>query len=116
MPKRVLQGTIVSDKNNKTVVVAVERKIKHPLYKKYIKRTSKFSAHDEANACQVGETVQIEECRPISKNKCWQVIATVDTSTGKVTQMTKMDKPAANDEKTKAKKTTKASAKKKASA
>ncbi len=74
MPKRVMQGVVVSDKMEKTVVVNVERRFKHPLYKKYIKRSKKYVAHDEANGSKIGDTVQIQECRPISKRKRWEVI------------------------------------------
>jgi small subunit ribosomal protein S17 len=79
MPKRVLTGTVVSDKADKTVVVRVERKVKHPLYGKIIRRTKKYHAHDEANAFKEGETVRIEETAPISKLKTWKVIERVDT-------------------------------------
>jgi small subunit ribosomal protein S17 len=75
MPKRILTGTVVSDKNDKTVVVLVERKVKHPLYGKIIRRSKKYHAHDEANAVKEGEVVRIEECAPISKNKTWRVVA-----------------------------------------
>ena len=74
MPKRVLTGTVVSDKGDKTVVVRVERRVKHPLYGKIIKRSKKYHAHDEANAFKSGEQVRIEECAPISKLKTWTVI------------------------------------------
>ena len=74
MPKRVLTGTIVSDKGDKTVVVNVERKVKHPLYGKIIRRTKKYHAHDEGNVFKLGQTVRIEECSPISKLKTWKVI------------------------------------------
>jgi small subunit ribosomal protein S17 len=74
MPKRVLQGVVVSDAMDKTVVVRVERRVMHPVYKKFIRRTKKYSAHDEANAHKVGDVVRIEECRPISKSKRWTVI------------------------------------------
>src|SRR5215216_2725554 len=74
MPKRVLSGTVVSDKADKTVVVRVERRVKHPLYGKIIKRSKKYHAHDEANAFKAGEQVRIEECAPISKLKTWTVI------------------------------------------
>ncbi|MCA3256217.1 MAG: 30S ribosomal protein S17 [Alphaproteobacteria bacterium] len=77
MPKRVLQGTVVSDKGDKTVVVLVERKVKHPLYGKIITRSKKYHAHDEANAIKAGETVRIEECAPISKTKTWRVLEKV---------------------------------------
>lgn len=79
MPKRVLTGTVVSDKTDKTVVVLVERRVKHPLYGKIIRRSKKYHAHDEANAYQAGETVRIEETAPISKLKSWTVIGRVDT-------------------------------------
>ncbi len=74
MPKRVLTGTVVSDKGDKTIVVKVERRVKHPLYGKIIKRSKKYHAHDESNAFHEGETVRIEECAPISKLKTWRVI------------------------------------------
>jgi small subunit ribosomal protein S17 len=74
MPKRVLTGTVVSDKADKTVVVRVERRVKHPLYGKIIKLSKKYHAHDEANAFKAGEQVRIEECAPISKLKTWTVI------------------------------------------
>ena len=73
MPKRVLTGTVVSDKANKTVVVSVERRVKHPLYGKIIKQSKKYHAHDEGNAFKEGETVRIEETRPISKLKRWRL-------------------------------------------
>jgi small subunit ribosomal protein S17 len=79
MPKRVLTGTIVSDKTEKTVVVKVERRVKHPLYGKIIKRSKKYHAHDEGNEFREGETVRIEETRPMSKLKTWRVIERVDT-------------------------------------
>jgi len=71
MPRRVLQGTIVSNKNDKTIVVEVERKFRHPLYGKFVKHNKKYKAHDEENAGAVGEIVTIEEHRPISKTKKW---------------------------------------------
>jgi small subunit ribosomal protein S17 len=74
MPRRVLEGDVVSDKMDKTVTVLVERRFMHPVYKKYVKRTDKYAAHDDANAFRVGDRVQIEECRPISKRKQWRVI------------------------------------------
>ena len=77
MPKRVLTGTIVSDKTDKTVVVKVERKVKHPLYGKIIRRSKKYHAHDEANHFKSGEVVRIEECAPISKLKTWKVLEKV---------------------------------------
>ena len=79
MPKRVLTGRIVSDKTDKTVVVSVERRVKHPLYGKIIRLSKKYHAHDEANEFKTGETVRIEETRPISKLKTWKVLDRVDT-------------------------------------
>jgi small subunit ribosomal protein S17 len=70
-----MQGVVVSDKAEKTVVVKVERRVKHPLYKKYIRRSKKYVAHDETNIRKVGDIVRIQECKPISKRKCWEVIA-----------------------------------------
>ena len=74
MPKRVLQGVVVSDKNTKTVVVQVERRYTHPLLKKTVRRTKKFHAHDEEDTFKVGDIVRIEESKPISKNKRWVVL------------------------------------------
>jgi small subunit ribosomal protein S17 len=74
MPKRVLTGTVVSDKGDKTVVVRVERRVKHPLYGKIIKLSKKYHAHDAANEFHAGEIVRIEECAPISKLKTWRVV------------------------------------------
>ena len=74
MPKRVLTGRVTSDKMDKTVTVSVERRVMHPLYKKFIRRSKKYAAHDEENTCRVGDTVRIEECPPISKRKTWTVI------------------------------------------
>jgi small subunit ribosomal protein S17 len=77
MPKRVLTGTVVSDKGDKTVVVLVERKVKHPLYGKIIRRSKKYHAHDEGNVFKEGETVRIQECAPVSKTKTWTVVEKV---------------------------------------
>ena len=74
MPKRVLQGTVVSDANDKTIVVRVERRFTHPLLKKTVRRTKKYHAHDEANVAKIGQIVWIEECAPISKNKRWTLV------------------------------------------
>jgi small subunit ribosomal protein S17 len=74
MPKRTLQGVVVSDKQDKTVIVRVERRFTHPVLKKTIRRSSKFHAHDEKNEFSVGDTVRIQEHRPISKLKRWTVI------------------------------------------
>ncbi|QYU70921.1 30S ribosomal protein S17 [Leptolyngbya sp. 15MV] len=75
MPKRVLTGRVVSDKTDKTVTVLVERRVMHPLYKTFIRRSKKYAAHDEANLCKAGDMVAIEECRPISKTKSWLVVS-----------------------------------------
>jgi small subunit ribosomal protein S17 len=74
MPKRVLQGTVVSDVNDKTIVVRVDRAFTHPVMKKTVRRSKKYQAHDEANTAKVGDTVRIEESRPISKNKRWTLV------------------------------------------
>ena len=80
MPKRILSGTICKATNKKTVVVEVERTFKHPIYKKYIKRSKKYHAHDETDALKVGDKVMIEETRPISKLKTWKVISNEERS------------------------------------
>jgi small subunit ribosomal protein S17 len=77
MPKRVLQGVVVSDKNDKTVVVQVERRLTHPVLKKTVRLTKKYHAHDEANTFREGDVVRIQECPPISKNKRWVVLEPV---------------------------------------
>ncbi len=77
MPKRILQGTVVSDKGDKTVVVRVERRLADPVYQKTVRRSKKYRAHDERNAYKMGDVVRIEECRPISKTKSWQVVEAV---------------------------------------
>lgn len=74
MPKRILQGVVVSDKQDKTIVVRVERRMRHPIYKKFIRRSKKFAAHDEGNTVKVGDIVRIRECAPISKNKTWELV------------------------------------------
>ncbi|MEA3535138.1 30S ribosomal protein S17 [Rhizobium sp. CC-YZS058] len=76
MPKRILQGTVVSDKNDKTIVVRVERRFAHPLLQKTVRRSKKYKAHDEANQFKVGDVVSIQECAPISKDKRWTVVTT----------------------------------------
>ncbi len=73
MPRRILQGTVVSDKADKTVTVIVERNVMHPVYKKYVKKHKKYAAHDETNSYKTGDTVRIIEVKPISKTKTWQV-------------------------------------------
>lgn len=75
MPKRILQGVVVSDKQNKTVVVKVERRFTHPLFKKTVRRSKHYHAHDESNTVKVGDTVSIQESRPISKLKSWIVVS-----------------------------------------
>jgi len=76
--KQTLIGKVVSDKMEKSIVVAIVRNVKHKLYKKYIKRTTKIHAHDEANECQMGDTVMIEECRPLSKTKSWKLVKVIE--------------------------------------
>lgn len=75
---RSASGRVVSNKMEKTIAVTVERRIKHPLYKKYIRRSTRLLAHDEGNECQEGDMVLIEECRPLSKNKSWRVVKVVE--------------------------------------
>ncbi|MDH3579665.1 MAG: 30S ribosomal protein S17 [Hyphomicrobiales bacterium] len=75
MPKRILQGVVVSDKSDKTVIVRVERRFTHPLFKKTVRRSKKYHAHDESNAAKIGDQVRIEECPPVSKTKRWMVLA-----------------------------------------
>jgi small subunit ribosomal protein S17 len=74
MPRRVLQGVVVSDKMKKTVTVLVERRLMHPVYKKYVRRSKKYAAHDEGSRAKVGDVVRIRECRPLSKRKRWEVV------------------------------------------
>ena len=74
MPRRVLTGRVTSDKMDKTITVLVERRVIHPLYKKFIRKSKKYSAHDELNVCKEGDKVRIEECRPISKRKTWLLV------------------------------------------
>lgn len=74
MPKRILQGVVVSDKADKTVVVLIERRFTHPLLKKTVRRTKKYHAHDEANVAKTGDIVRIQECRPVSKTKSWALL------------------------------------------
>jgi small subunit ribosomal protein S17 len=75
MPRRVLQGIVTSDSMDKTVTVKVERRVMHPIYKKFIVRSKKYLAHDETNRSKVGDNVKIRECRPISKRKCWELVS-----------------------------------------
>ena len=74
MPRRALQGMVVSDKGDKTIVVRIDRRVMHPLYKKFIRKSNKILAHDEHNQFKVGDMVRIQECRPISKLKSWEVV------------------------------------------
>ena len=77
MPKRILQGEVVSDKNDKTIVVKVERRLRHPVLKKTVRLSKKYHAHDEKNTAKVGDVVRIEETRPLSKQKHWMLLETV---------------------------------------
>ena len=105
MPKRVLSGTVVSDKGEKTVVVRVERRVKHPLYGKIIKLSKKYHAHDEDNAFKAGEQVRIEECAPISKLKTWKVLDRIGAAKAQAVEiddpeaLTREAKPSAPAEK-----------------
>ena len=72
--KKVLQGTIVSDKMEKTAVVVVERTVQHPLYKRTVRKTKRYKIHDEQNVCQIGDRVRLIECKPVSKDKCWRLL------------------------------------------
>src|SRR5271168_3912127 len=74
MPRRVLTGRVTSDKMDKTITVLVDRRVMHPLYKKFIRKSKKYAAHDEANLCKVGDMVRIIECPPISKRKTWTLV------------------------------------------
>jgi small subunit ribosomal protein S17 len=80
MPKRILLGVVVSDKNDKTVVVKVERRYSHPLLQKTVRQSKKYKAHDESNQFKVGDMVSIEESKPISKDKCWVVVTDAPAS------------------------------------
>ena len=94
MPKRVLSGTIVSDKGDKTVVVRVERRVKHPLYGKIIRLSKKYHAHDQDNSYRAGEQVRIEECAPISKQKNWTVLDRIGAAMAPEAEAPAADKPA----------------------
>jgi len=83
MPRRILEGVVVSDKMDKTVTVLVERRTMHPVYKKFLRQSSKYAAHDENNSFKAGDRVQIEECRPISKSKRWMVITPPGPNAGR---------------------------------
>jgi small subunit ribosomal protein S17 len=75
---RTVTGRVISDKMDKTVTVLVERKVAHPIYGKYVKRSTKLHAHDESNECKMGDTVSIEECRPLSKSKSWRLVKVLE--------------------------------------
>ena len=90
MPRRILQGTVVSAACDKTVIVRVERRVMHPVYKKYIMRSKKYAAHDEKNAFKVGDIVRIEESKPISKNKHFVVLAAQAASAGAISDQAKV--------------------------
>ena len=116
MPKRVLTGTVVSDKGDKTVVVRVERRVKHPLYGKIIRLSKKYHAHDEGNAFKLGEQIRIEECAPVSKLKSWTVLDRVGAAPVAVDEIAEVDvskpaRPAAPAKDDKAPKATKRKAK-----
>ena|SRR5687767_10397124 len=91
MPKRVLTGTVVSDKADKTVVVRVERRVKHPLYGKIIRLSKKYHADDQANEYKLGETVRIEECAPISKLKTWKVLDRIGAAKAAVVEIAEVE-------------------------
>jgi small subunit ribosomal protein S17 len=80
--RRTLVGRVVSDKMDKSISVLVETREQHPLYKKYLRRSKKFHAHDADNACQIGDLVRIEECRPISKTKTWRLVEVIERVSG----------------------------------
>ena len=111
MPKRVLTGTVVSDKGDKTVVVRVERRVKHPLYGKIIKLSKKYHAHDEGNAFKAGEQVRIQECAPISKLKSWTVLDRVGAAPAEVAEIVEGETAAKPAKAPKATKATKGKAK-----
>lgn len=91
MPKRILEGNVVSDKTDKTVTVLVESRYMHPIYKKYLKKTKKFTAHDPANQFKTGDRVRIIECRPISKTKRWSVLTGNEAQQGEATKPAKAE-------------------------
>ncbi|MCK6263128.1 30S ribosomal protein S17 [Vibrio sp. ZSDE26] len=80
--KRTQQGRVISDKMDKSIVVAIERTVKHPIYGKYTKRTTKVHAHDENNTCGLGDKVEIAECRPLSKTKSWTLVTVLEKAKG----------------------------------
>ncbi|WP_295899623.1 30S ribosomal protein S17 [uncultured Vibrio sp.] len=80
--KRTQQGRVISDKMDKSIVVAIERTVKHPIYGKYTKRTTKVHAHDENNECGLGDKVEVQECRPLSKTKSWTLVSVLEKAKG----------------------------------
>lgn len=113
MPRRVLEGMVVSDKADKTVTVLVERRFMHPMYKKFVKRSDKYAAHDEKNAYKTGDQVLIEECRPLSKSKRWIVTTATKAAPGdaaslRVSTLRKAGKALAEKDKEEARKVKKA--------
>ncbi|MAA73008.1 30S ribosomal protein S17 [Pseudomonas sp. HK3] len=78
---RTLTGKVVSDKMDKTITVMIERRVKHPIYGKFVKRSTKLHAHDEQNECQIGDTVSVRECRPLSKSKTWMLVSVDERAT-----------------------------------
>ncbi|WP_283788386.1 30S ribosomal protein S17 [Bermanella sp. WJH001] len=78
---RTLTGKVVSDKMDKTITVLIERRVKHPIYGKFVKRSTKLHAHDEQNECQIGDTVSVRECRPLSKSKTWMLVSVDERAT-----------------------------------
>jgi small subunit ribosomal protein S17 len=78
---RTLQGKVVSDKMDKTITVMIERRVKHPIYGKFVKRSTKLHAHDEQNECKIGDTVSVRECRPLSKSKTWMLVSVDERAT-----------------------------------
>jgi small subunit ribosomal protein S17 len=101
MPKRVLIGTVVSDKADKTVTVRVDRRVKHPLYGKIIRRSKKYHAHDADNVFRMGEQVRIEECKPISKSKAWTVIERIGAAKAVAVEIDEPDAIAAPEKESK---------------
>lgn len=79
---RTASGQVVSNKGEKSITVLIERKVKHPIYGKFVKRSTKLHAHDEKNECQIGDTVTIQECRPLSKTKTWNLVSIDERATG----------------------------------
>jgi small subunit ribosomal protein S17 len=112
MPRRVLEGIVVSDKANKTITVRVERRYRHPVYKKYLRSSDKYAAHDEHNQFKIGDRVQIIECRPISKSKSWTVVTDGSTPAPRKEETKAAPKAAKKEAAPKAEKPKKEAAKK----